>query len=339
MKTTSGESTDSVLASSPADLLLLILLAAIWGASFLFMRVAVPEFGPMALISMRVLSSCLCITAVLGLRFFFKSSQHRKKELQNFSVLNRQNVLDMVVLGVMGSAVPFSLLAFSAVYLSAGFTSILNASAPLFTALIAYFWIKERLSSAQVFGLCLGFCGVSVLFGKTWLLGSWYEVLAAATGLLASLSYGYAANLTKQRLGQLPHTTVCFFTQAAASVVMLPLGLFFWPERWPSISAWLMVIVLGAVCTSFAFLIFYRLIERMGPSRAISVTFLVPVFSVVWGYALLSEPLTWPMALGGGIILLGTYFTTGGSLRLEGKSPVASDVERGLTSTPPHQLR
>lgn len=279
------------------DVMELLLLAAIWGSSFLFMRVAAPEFGPVPLIAFRVGIATVFLLAILAWRRGLSGMRGKAGHL--------------TVVGAINSAIPFSLFAFATLHLTAGFTAVLNASVPLFGAIVAYFWLKDRLTAARVLGLVIGFLGVIVLvWGKISFRdgGSGWAILAA---LGASFSYGIAANYTKRFLNGVDPFAIATGSQIAATLLLLPLAILFWPEQMPSLKSWLSVLVLGIACTGIAYILFFRLIAHVGPARAVAVTYLLPVFGMLWGTLFLDEIISHNMIAGCLVILLGTALATG----------------------------
>ncbi|MCB1957541.1 MAG: DMT family transporter [Rhodocyclaceae bacterium] len=275
----------------------LFLLAAIWGASFLFMRVAAPAFGPGPLIELRV-----GVAALVLLPFLVR---HRQ-----LSYL-RSHLGPLAFIGLSNSALPFVLYAWALLALPAGFAAVANASAPLWAALVAWLWLHDRLERRAVVGLALGFAGVLVLSWRRLGFddsGSGWAVLAC---LAATLSYGIAANYTKRHLTGVPPLAVAGASQLFAALMLLPLALIQWPAHMPGAGPWLAVIVLGVACTGLAYFLYFRLIERVGPARAISVTFLVPLFGMLWGVLFGDESVTANMLAGCAIILAGTALTHG----------------------------
>ena len=279
------------------DAFTLLLLAGIWGASFLFMRVAAPEFGPVPLIAMRVAVAAMFLVLVLASR----GGWH---ELY----ANRGRLL---VLGALTSAIPFSLFAYAVLSLTAGFASVLNATVPLFGAVIAYAWLGDRLGGMRIVGLALGFAGVLVLVRDKLSFGAGGSGWAVLAGLGASLLYGVAASYTKKYLSKVTPLINATGSQIAASVLLLIPASIYWPNRAPSMSSWASAIALGVVCTGVALILFFRLIERIGTAKAITVTYLIPVFGVLWGLLFLDEPVTRNMVAGCAIILLGTGLANG----------------------------
>ncbi len=275
----------------------LFLLAALWGGSFLFMRIAAPEFGPIALVELRVGVAAVFLVVVMSLRC-------------NVVVL-RQYVVPVTVVGLINSAVPFCLLAYATLSITAGFASILNATTPMWGAIVAWLWLRDRLTFWRVVGLVVGFAGIVVL---TWDKASFKadnSGLAILAGLTATLFYGLAASYTKKQLTGVDPLAIATGSQIGAAIVLLPLALLTWPTHQVSSAAWLSVLVMGVASTGVAYILFFRLIANVGPARAITVTFLVPIFAVLWGAVALDEKLTVQMFLGGIIVLAGTALSTG----------------------------
>lgn len=279
------------------DSLELVLLAALWGGSFLFMRVAAPEFGPLALIALRVGIAALFLLVILAARGGLAALA--------------AHAGDLAVLGIINSALPFCLLAYAVLSVTAGFAALLNATTPLWGAVVAWVWLHERLTPGRIAGLAAGVAGVLIL---TWGRMSFQPGdtgLAILAGLLATLSYGIAASYAKRRLAGVDPLAVATGSQIGATLALAPLAMPAWPVLPVSASAWFSVIALGVACTGIAYVLYFRLIARIGPGRATAVTFLIPVFALLWGGLWLDEELTPRMALGGLVILTGTALATG----------------------------
>ncbi len=275
----------------------LILLAALWGGSFLFMRYAAPAFGPLPLIWLRVAVAALCLTPLLILR-------------GQQGVL-RQHAVGIAIMGVFSSALPFVLIAWAMLSITAGLASILNATVPIFTAMIGALWLGERLGAWRTSGLVIGLGGVLLLAADKADFKPGGSGWAIAAMLLATLSYGFAANLTRCRLSALPALVNAAGSQIVSAIVLLPLAVWFWPATPPDSMAWSAAIVLGVGCTALAFLLFFRLIANVGASRAVTVTFLIPLFGVLWGNLFLGEALNAGMLVGGSVVVSGTALATG----------------------------
>ncbi|GAB7536193.1 DMT family transporter [Burkholderia sp. 3C] len=283
----------------------LVTLAAIWGASFLFMRMGAPHFGVVPLIALRVAIAAVLLAPVLrdaGARREFRTHWR-----------------PLAVVGVMNSALPFCLLTFAALSLTAGVDSILNATTPLWTAIVAFVWLRAPMKRQQVAGLALGFVGVLILAGGE--LGNGGTLPAVAAALLATLSYGFAGNYSKRTLAQVRPFVSAFGSQVFAAVVLVPAAIPLWPAGPLAPLDWLSVALLGTVCTALAYLLYFRLIQDAGAQYAASVTFLIPVFGLVWGAIFLREAITAQAVAGCAVILLGTALASG---KLGGRLPLAS---------------
>jgi drug/metabolite transporter (DMT)-like permease len=272
----------------------LLLLGAIWGGSFLFMRVATRDFGPLALVEVR-----LVLGAAVLSPFLWRARSQFTKALW----------LKAAGIGALNSAIPFALFAWAARLAPAGIGAICNATAVMFTAFFAFVLYGERFSTRRVIGLIAGFCGVVVLAsGKT----SGSSVLSAAiAGTTAAAFYGISANLIRRHLTGLPSSAVAGATLATASVLLLPAAVLTWPTEGIALTSWGSAIALGVLCTGVAYLIYYRLIYKIGAPRASTVTYLVPLFGVLWAWMLLSEPLTLTMLVAGALILGGVAINQG----------------------------
>ncbi len=293
----------------PRDLLELILLAAIWGASFLFMRMGAGEFGPAALAFVRVAGATAFLLPLLAAR-------------GQLGAL-RAHWRPILVVGITNSGIPFLCFSLAALAITGGLSSIFNATTPLFGALIAWLWLKDKLSTARSIGLAIGFAGVVWLaWDKASLKpgdAGVSSALAISACLLATLLYGFSANFTKRYLTGVPSLALATGSQLAATLFLALPALWLRPARMPGMTAWLAVALLAVMCTGVAYVMYFRLIAHVGPSNAIAVTFLVPAFAVLWGAVVLHEPITGAMVIGCAVILLGTSLATG-VLKLPGRA-------------------
>jgi drug/metabolite transporter (DMT)-like permease len=278
----------------------LLLLAALWGASFLFMRVSAGEFGAVALAAVRVAVAAVVLLPIALVR-------GRGGEM-------RRHARSIAVVGLVNSALPFIAFSYAAMAITAGLSSIFNATVPLWGALIAWAWLRERLPPARALGLAIGFGGV---LGLGWDKASFAAVDGISSGsaivavLAATALYGFGANYTRQRLDGVSPLAVAAGSQLAAALVLVPLAALAWPPITPSALAWGAATLLGVLCTGFAYLLFFRLIGQVGPAQAMTVTYLIPLFGVFWGWAVLGEPVTTAMVGWGAVILLGTAIASG----------------------------
>ncbi|KNZ31672.1 MAG: membrane protein [Methylibium sp. NZG] len=296
----------------PADLGELILLAAIWGASFLFLRLGAAEFGAVPLSGLRVAGASLVLLPILIWR----------KQLGAL----RAHWKPIFVVGVTNSALPFLCFSYAALSINAGLSSIFNAAAPLFGALIGWLWLNSTLKRLRVMGLVIGFVGV---FGLAWNKGSGMgaagvlgsvgatgtpggsAALAVGACIVATVCYGFSVNFTKRYLAEAPPMAVAAGSQLGAAIALAVPTLLLWPAAPPASSAWGYLAILAVVCTGLAYVLFFRLIANTGPSNAIAVTFLIPAFGVAWGAVFLDEQVTGAMMAGCVVILIGTALATG----------------------------
>lgn len=279
------------------QLLELVVLAALWGASFLFMRIGAPEMGPVGLIAIRTL-----VAGLFLLPFLFFYNSHRGV---------RRHVPAIALVGVIGSAMPFALIAYATLTVTAGYASILNATTPMFGALVAWIWLGDRLRPSGIIGLLVGFAGVFVLVWGKGEMPSLQLGTAVAAALTATLLYALAATTTKRYLAEVHPLTLATLSQLFAAASLLPLALLAVPEQMPSAKAWWSVVLLGIASTGIAYVIYFRLISQVGPTKTLTVTFLIPAFGLFWGWLFLEEAIGWSMVAGCLLILLGVGLTTG----------------------------
>jgi drug/metabolite transporter (DMT)-like permease len=276
---------------------MLLALSAIWGGSFLFVRIGAPVLGPVALIELRVLIAGLVL---LGYALATRKQLELRKRWRHY-----------LAVGILNSAIPFTLIATAELNLTAGLAAILNATSPLFGAVVAALWIKEALTLKKIIGLVLGLAGVALVVGWSPLPFSLVVALSVGASLAAAVFYGIASVYTKVHVRGASSLGLSTGSQLGAALFLAPFTMAAPPQHVPSYSVLLAVLALGVFCTAIAYLLYFRLIATIGPTRALTVTFLVPVFGVFWGVVFLHEPLTWSTILGFGIILVGTGFVTG----------------------------
>jgi drug/metabolite transporter (DMT)-like permease len=268
---------------------MLIFLAAIWGGSFLFIRIAAPVIGSVFLMAIRVALAAAGLLAYCLMQ----------RSLPNF----RKRWKQYLVIGALNNAIPFVLIANAVIALNASLSAILNATTPLFTALVAAVWIGEPFGWRRGMGVLVGLLGVVTLVGFSPIPLSPKVLLAVAQSLLAALSYGLGAVYSRTRFQGANPMHTALGQLSGSTFLLLPLAFFSVPEAPPSLPVTVAVLTLALLCTSFAYLIYFRLISSSGPTTAASVTFLVPFFSILWGVLFLNEPLSLGMFLGLGIIL------------------------------------
>ncbi len=280
----------------------LLLLAAIWGASFLFLRIAAPVLGPVPLIALRVSIAALVLLPVL------RSARIRGQL--------RRKLWPLAVVGVTNSALPFTLFAAGALHLGAGFEAILNATTPLWAALIGALLFRVAISGAQIAGLFVGLLGVVLLVGEQPGMSHGAEPLAAAAALLAPVSYGFAVHYARRHLADTDPALTAFGGQAFAALLLAVPAVPLWPAHAVPAGIWAAVGALAVLCTGFAYVLYFRLIAQVGAAFAASVTFLIPVFGMLWGALFLHEAVTPAMLLGCAVILAGTALASGQWRRL-----------------------
>jgi drug/metabolite transporter (DMT)-like permease len=279
----------------------LLLLSALWGGSFLCVRVAAPVLGPIVLIELRVLIAGL---ALLLYAVLTRMSLNLRKHWRYY-----------LMVGILNSAIPFTLIATAELRLTAGLAAILNATSPLFGAVIAALWIKEALTVKKIIGLVLGLAGVAVLVGWSSLPFTAVVVLSVVASLVAAAFYGVASVYTKVMARGASSGAVATCSQLGAALFLLPLTFAAPMQHMATPTVLLAVLFLALFCTAIAYLLYFRLIANVGPTRALTVTFLAPIFGVLWGVLLLGESLTWSTIIGFAIILSGTGLVTGIRLR------------------------
>jgi drug/metabolite transporter (DMT)-like permease len=284
-----------------ASLARLLVLAAIWGGSFLFMRIAVPALGPTLLIAYRVGLAAVFLAVVAVV-------QQRRLDV-------RAHWRHYLVLGACNSAIPFLLFAFAAQTLSASLLSILNATAPIFAALIASLAKRAFPKPRIAIGLLLGVTGVVVLMSFDPVMLRPGASLALVAALAASVSYGVASTYAKSVRNVEPFANA-HGSMWAATLLIAPAVPFFPAHASPDTGVMAAVLGLGVICSGVAYLLYFRLIADLGAASALTVTFLIPVFGVLWGRLFLGEPVGWHTFAGSLIVVVGTAMVTGFAPRL-----------------------
>jgi drug/metabolite transporter (DMT)-like permease len=279
------------------DVLLLLALSAIWGSSFIFMRYLAPLIGPVATADMRML-----IAGLFLLLFFL---------LVRFKPQWRKNAKHFLVIGLLNSAIPFLLYSVSALYLPASMEAIFNSLAPMFGAVFSALWLGESLSVRKVTGLLLGVGGVVLMSSLGALPATAATALSIAACVCAPACYGLAGVYIKKRASAVKPMAVAGGSQLFGGFALMPV-LFFAPPASGSITppVALLVVAFAVLCSGIAYLIYYRLIADIGPTKALTVTFLIPVFAMLWGFVFLRERVTLGMAAGAAVILVGTFLVT-----------------------------
>ena len=281
----------------PVDALRLATLAALWGGSFLFLRIAAPVLGPLFLSEAR-----LAIAAVTLLAWAWVTGGQVQFAGRWRSYL---------VIGTINSAAPFALFAYAAMYLPASYSAVLNATSPVFGAVFAALWLNERLTLRRVTGALAGVMGVALLVGFGPVVADANVVLAALAAIGGACCYALAAVYARRKTAGIEPFALAAGSQVGAALVLSP-GLAAWPGAesfGPGIIA--SVLALSVACTALAYLIYFRLIANVGAARALTVTLLIPVFGVLWGVVFLGEVLSSSMLAGGALVIVATWLVVG----------------------------
>ena len=265
------------------------------------MRMGALEFGAIATAGLRVAVAALFLLPIMAV----------KGHMAAF----RQHWKLTCLVGLTNSAIPFACFSYALLSITTGLSAILNATVPLFGALVAWLWLKDRPHGARILGLAIGFAGVTML---AWDKASFKpDASGVTTGwavlavLLACTCYAISASFTRRYLGGVPALVNAAGSQCGATLGLALPTVWLWPASTPSTKAWLAIVAVGVVCTGLAYILYFRLIENAGPARALAVTFMVPVFAVLYGVLLLGEVVTPWMVLCGAVIVCGTALSTG----------------------------
>src|SRR5215212_2378095 len=281
----------------PRDFAGLALLGALWGGSFLFIRVAVPALGPFLLVELRV---GLAATALL----LYALAAGRVPKI-------RRRWRSFLILGFLNAAVPFSLISAAEIHLTASLAAILNSTTVMFTAMVAAIWMGDALTARKVVGIVLGIVGVTVLVGWDPIPLNGVVLLSVAAMLVASLSYALGATYVKSSFSGIPPLGMAIGQLGAATALLLPSSVISFPGEVPSSAVIFSMLGLALLSTAAAYLIYFRLIENVGPTSTVTVTLLVPVFGLLFGVLLLEEPFGPGTLAGLGIILTSVVLITG----------------------------
>lgn len=271
------------------------------------MRFGAVEFGPLPTAGLRIgIAAVFLLPIALACGHAADLHQHWQR---------------ILVVGFLNSAIPFACYSYALLSVSTGLASILNATVPLFGATVAWVWLKDQPGHSRIAGLLIGFTGVALLawdkigFKSDTHGGTTVAVLAC---LLACFCYGLAASFTRRYMAGMSSLVLATGSQISAAVALSPLTWWYWPQHPVSPTAWLAVLALGVLCTGVAYVLYFRLLERAGPARALSVTFGIPVFAVLYGVVLLDEVVTPWMLCCAAIIIAGTALSSG-LVRLRGR--------------------
>jgi drug/metabolite transporter (DMT)-like permease len=273
------------------ELARLLALGAIWGASFLFVRIVAPVLGPIATADSRIL------VAGIALALWFRFT--------GFDPQWRRWGLHYALAGLINSGVPFVLFAFAALYITAGEMAVLNATSPMWAAVMSAAFLGERLTARRIAGLVLGLAGVALIARPA---GAEATFLAVAAALLAAACYGFIGVYLRRWAPDAPAKGLAVGTQLAAGLLLLPLAAISPSPLSPTPLIVGCVLALGLICGALAYVLYFRLLADLGATGALTVTYLIPLFAMLWGALLLAEPVTLPMACGAALVMLGTLF-------------------------------
>ena len=291
------------------DFLELLLLGAIWGASFMLIKWSAPELGIFALVEVRAIGATLMLIPFVYLK---------RQQADLFTYWPH-----LLLVGLLNTAVPFCLFNYSLLHIEAGLAAILNGTAPMFGMLVAFLYLKEKISWLGLVGVLLGFAGV-VLISYAQAINANASVVPVLAILLATLCYGVTACYLKKYLSHAKPFAIAGGSQFFAAIVLLPFALMNLPQSIPSPTAIASALVLAFACTGLAYVLYFDLIAKIGVSRALTVGYLVPLFGVIWGYVVLNETLTIRELAGGALIILGVMLATNVFAHLKRKMPPVS---------------
>ena len=273
--------------------ILLTFLGALWGSAFMFIKVATPEFGPIALVNTRLLIASLIFLPILL----------QKKYIHLLKPIWKQ----VLVLSIMNNAIPFTLFSYASFGADSNILAILNATTAFNTMIIAYLWIGESVSLKQLFGLILGFIGIFILVNPQ---NSDTTLIASLSALLAAFFYSYSTVYIQRQSVNANKMVLIGWSIVFSAVLMIPVSIFNLPETLPSASAIGSAFWLGAVSTGLGFLGYVRLIDKIGAVKTSTVAYFLPVFGIIWGNIFLDELVSFLIIVGCIMVLIGVFFAT-----------------------------
>lgn len=278
---------------------LLGLLSLIWGASFFFIKVLLESFGPWSVTFLRCLFGVLTLLVILLIR---------REKIQ----FNQIPWKIIIVVGILNSAFPWALIAFSETRISSSMAAVLNASTPIWTLIIGLLFFRISSSIYQFIGIIIGFLGILILFDIDWSTFQMTESLAVGAMILVTLFYGISSQLSKRHLQTISVYQIAFITLTVGAITSGSAAMFFETPAWSQLAdpvVFWSLIGLGSLGSGIAYIIFFVLIQKGSAEFATLVTYLVPPFAIMWGYIFLSETLTLSLFVGLFVILLGVFIS------------------------------
>ena len=273
------------------DWILLIALAAIWGSAFMFIKISAVDFGPILLVALRLL--------IAGLVFMPLLLRHK------YRLLFKSHLPGIFIIAIISNALPFTLFAFASLGATSNMLGILNGTTAFITTVIAYFWLNESISTKQVIGLCLGFIGILILVNPA--NGS-TTILASICALIGSICYAFNATYLQKYHSNSNKKVLIGWSMLFGGLMMMPIAAFNLPNALPSINSFLALLWLAVVSTGIGYLVFVRLIDKIGAVKTATLTYLLPVFSIIWGAIFLEEQITLIIFGGFIFVMMGMYF-------------------------------
>ena len=272
---------------------LLILLGAIWGSAFIFIKIAAPEFGAIGLVQARLIIASIVFLPILL----------RKKYLSLVKFSWKHSLL----LAVTNNAIPFTLFSFGSFGADSNILAILNSTTAFNTMIIAFFWLNEKISFKQIFGLILGFIGVIILVNPD---SSSTSIISAFLCLIGATCYSFSTVFIQKHSQQTDKLVLIGWSIIFSAFIMIPITLLNLPPKMPSINAFTAAVWLGSVSTGLAFFGYVYLIEKIGAVKTSTVAYFLPIFGIIWGSLFLNEVITPGILLGCGTILIGVFLAT-----------------------------
>jgi len=282
------------------DWFLLTTLAAIWGSAFMFIKISAVDFGPILLVTLRLLIAGLVFMPLLL----------RKK----YRLLFKSHLPGIIIIAIFSNALPFTLFAFASLGATSNMLGILNGTTAFLTTVIAYFWLNESISSKQIIGLCLGFFGVIILVNPA--NGS-STIIASMCALLGSLCYAFNGNYLEKFHSNSNKKVLIGWSMLFGGLFMTPFAIFNLPDTIPNINSLLALLWLAVVSTGIGYLGYIRLINRIGAVKTSTLTYLLPVFSILWGAIFLQEKITLIILVGFLFVMMGMYFANSTKVKIK----------------------